>query len=192
MENNNKIKGIVEAILFAAGGSVPVSQLCEALELSPIEMEACLVDMDRDYARDDRGICLIRLEDECQLTTKTDAYEYIRRIVSQPKKRSLTDVLMETLSIIAYKQPVTKQEVEAIRGVRSDFAINKLIEYQLVQELGRLDTVGHPIVFGTTQEFLRAFGVDSIDDLPDIDEVTRQTFFDEAESELSEDEEMPV
>lgn len=183
---------MVEAILFAAGDSVPVSQLCEALELSPIEMEACLVEMEQDYARDDRGICLIRLEDSCQLATKTDAYEYIRRIVSQPRKRSMTDVLMETLSIIAYKQPVTKQEVEAIRGVRSDFAINKLIEYQLVQELGRLDTVGHPIVFGTTQEFLRAFGVDSIDALPDIDEVTRQTFFDEAESELSDDEEMSV
>ena len=93
--------------------------------------------------------------------------------------------MLETLSIIAYKQPVTKQEIEAIRGVKCDFAVNKLIEYKLVKELGRLETLGRPIVFGTTEEFLRCFGVSSIEELPDIDEVTKQSFMDEAIEEVT-------
>ena len=92
--------------------------------------------------------------------------------------------MLETLSIIAYKQPVTKQEIEAIRGVKCDFAVNKLVEYNLVKELGRKNTIGRPIVFGTTEEFLRCFGVSSIEDLPDIDEVTKQSFMEEAIEEL--------
>ena len=116
----------------------------------------------------------------------------MRKLVSQPKKRSLTDVMLETLSIIAYKQPVTKQEIEAIRGVKCDFAVNKLVEYKLVKELGRLDTIGKPIVFGTTEEFLRCFGVSSIEELPDIDEVTKQSFMEEAMEEVAESLNVPV
>ena len=93
--------------------------------------------------------------------------------------------MLETLSIVAYKQPVTKQEIEAIRGVKSDFAVNKLLEYRLIKELGRLDTIGHPIVFGTTEEFLRCFGVSSIEQLPDIDEVQKQNFMEEAMEEVA-------
>ena len=121
-----------------------------------------------------------------------ETYDYVRKLVSQPKKRSLTDVMLETLSIIAYKQPVTKQEIEAIRGVKCDFAVNKLVEYRLVRELGRLDTVGKPIVFGTTEEFLRCFGVSSIEELPDIDEVTKQGFMEEAIEEVAESLNVPV
>ena len=91
--------------------------------------------------------------------------------------------MLETLSIVAYKQPVTKQEIEAIRGVKSDFAVNKLLEYQLIKELGRLDTIGHPIVFGTTEEFLRRFSVQSLDDLPGIEPEKLETFKEEAEDE---------
>ena len=94
-------------------------------------------------------------------STKQEYYEYLVEIALQPKKAVLTDVMLETLSIIAYKQPVTKQEIEKIRGVKCDHAINKLVEYNLVQELGRLDAPGRPILFGTTEEFLRNFGVQS-------------------------------
>ena len=102
----------------------------------------------------------------------------------QPKKPVLTDVMMETLSIIAYKQPVTKQEIEKIRGVKSDHAVNKLVEYRLVKELGRLDAPGRPILFGTTEEFLRNFGVQGLDDLPILDPVQLEDFKAEAEEEV--------
>ena len=184
MEQQDKIKGILEAILFTMGESVPINRLAEVMEMEAEELRQILIQMKEDYQQDSRGITLIELEDAWQICTKIETYEYVRKLVSQPKKRSLTDVMLETLSIIAYKQPVTKQEIEAIRGVKCDFAVNKLVEYNLVKELGRKNTIGRPIVFGTTEEFLRCFGVSSIEDLPDIDEVTKQSFMEEAIEEL--------
>lgn len=184
MEQQDKIKGILEAILFTMGESVPINRLAEVMEMEAEELRQILIQMKEDYQQDSRGITLIELEDAWQICTKIETYEYVRKLVSQPKKRSLTDVMLETLSIIAYKQPVTKQEIEAIRGVKCDFAVNKLVEYNLVKELGRKNTIGRPIVFGTTEEFLRCFGVSSIEDLPDIDEVTKQNFMEEAIEEL--------
>ena len=119
-----------------------------------------------------------------QMCTKQEYYDYLVNIAMQPKKAVLTDVMMETLSIIAYKQPVTKQEIDKIRGVKSDHAVNKLVEYKLVQELGRLDAPGRPIVFGTTEEFLRNFGVDSTDNLPEISPVKMEDFRAEVEEEM--------
>ncbi len=185
MKDNRKIKGIIEAVLFAMGESVALSRLAEVLEMEEDALKEVLSEMQKDYSGLDRGICLIELDGAYQICTKIETYEYIKKLVSQPKKRSLTDVMLETLSIIAYKQPVTKQEIESIRGVKSDFAINKLLEYCLVKELGRLDTIGHPIVFGTTEEFLRCFGVSSIEELPEIDEVKKQNFMEEAIQEVS-------
>ena len=118
------------------------------------------------------------------MCTKQEYYEYLVEIALQPKKALLTDVMLETLSIIAYKQPVTKQEIEKIRGVKSDHAINKLVEYNLVQELGRLDAPGRPILLGTTEEFLRNFGVQSTEDLPVISPVKLEDFKAEAEEEI--------
>ena len=111
-------------------------------------------------------------------------YEYLIRIAKQPKQRVLTDVLLETLSIIAYKQPITKIEIEKIRGVKSDHAVNKLVEYNLVAEVGRLDTPGRPILFGTTEEFLRRFSVQSVDELPGITPEKIEDFKAEAEDEI--------
>ena len=184
MEQQDKVKGILEAILFTMGESVPIGRLAEVMEMDAEELRRVLTQMQEDYQQDSRGLTLIELEDAWQICTKIETYEYVRKLVSQPKKRSLTDVMLETLSIIAYKQPVTKQEIEAIRGVKCDFAVNKLVEYNLVKELGRKNTIGRPIVFGTTEEFLRCFGVSSIEDLPDIDEVTKQSFMEEAIEEL--------
>ena len=184
MEQQDKIKGILEAILFTMGESVPINRLAEVMEMEAEDLRQILIQMKEDYQQDSSGITLIELEDAWQICTKIETYEYVRKLVSQPKKRSLTDVMLETLSIIAYKQPVTKQEIEAIRGVKCDFAVNTLVEYNLVKELGRKNTIGRPIVFGTTEEFLRCFGVSSIEDLPDIDEVTKQSFMEEAIEEL--------
>ena len=182
--DKEKIKGIIESILFTMGDSVTEKQLVQVLEITPEELFMILMEMKAEYTAEARGITLKRLDDAWQLCTKAENYEFIRKLVVQPKKRSLTDVMLETLSIIAYKQPVTKQEIEAIRGVKSDFAVNRLVEYGLVRELGRLDTIGRPIVFGTTEEFLRCFGVSRIEELPDIDEVTRESFMQEALEEV--------
>ena len=137
-----------------------------------------------EYEESKRGIKIIELNGAYQLCTKKDLYEYLIKVASAPKKRVITDVMLETLSIIAYKQPVTKSEIENIRGVKSDHAVNKLIEYDLVCEVGRLDAPGRPILFGTTEEFLRYFGINSIENLPDIDPVRYDEFRQEAENEI--------
>src|SRR5699024_6225746 len=133
--------------------------------------------------REDRGICLIELEDSYQLCTKKEFYSCLTAILSQPKKAALTDVMMETLAIIAYKQPVTKLEIEKIRGVKSDHAVNKLVEYGLVEETGRMDAPGRPLLFGTTEEFLRRFSVQSLDELPSLNPEQVEHFKEEAEEE---------
>lgn len=124
------------------------------------------------------------MENAFQLCTKQEMYEYLIRIAKQPKRHVLTDVLLETLSIIAYKQPVTRLEIEKIRGVKSDHAVNKLIEYNLVTEVGRMDAPGKPLLFGTTEEFLRRFSVQSIDELPVFDAEKLEDFKAEAEDEV--------
>lgn len=129
MKDKERIKGIIEAILFTMGESVAISRLSEVLDIEEDTLKELLEEMKGDYAGKDRGICLIELDGAYQICTKIETYEYVKKLVSQPKKRSLTDVMLETLSIVAYKQPVTKQEIEAIRGVKSDFAVNKLLEY---------------------------------------------------------------
>ena len=136
------------------------------------------------YQAEDRGIQIVELEDSFQLCTKKQNYDYLIRIAKQPRRYVLTDVLLETLSIIAYKQPVTKLEVEKIRGVKSDHAVNKLVEYNLACEVGRLDAPGKPILFGTTEEFLRRFSIQSVDDLPVLNPEQVEHFKSEAEEEV--------
>ena len=136
------------------------------------------------YQKEERGIRIIELDHAYQLCSKPEMYEYLIRIAKQPKKYVLTDVMLETLSIIAYRQPITKLEIEKIRGVKSDHAVNKLVEYNLVCELGRLDAPGRPLLFGTTEEFLRSFGVQSIDELPVLSPVQVEEFKQEAEAEM--------
>ena len=136
------------------------------------------------YEEEDRGIQIIELEQSYQMCTKKEFYDNLIQIAMHPQKPALSDVMLETLSIIAYKQPVTKAEIEKIRGVKCDHAINKLVEYELVKELGRLDAPGRPILFGTTEEFLRSFGVQAIDELPVMDPVQMEDFKAEAEEEI--------
>ena len=177
-------KAAIEAVLFAMGDSLELSKIAKAIGHDTETTRKVLQNMMDDYQKEDRGIRIIELENAYQLCTKQEYYEYLVNIALQPKKAVLSDVMMETLSIIAYKQPVTKIEIEKIRGVKSDHAVNKLIEYNLVQEVGRLDAPGRPILLGTTEEFLRNFGVDSTDNLPTINPVKLEDFKAEAEEEI--------
>ena len=136
-----------------------------------------------EYEAENRGVRIIELDNSFQMCTKKEVYEYLIRIAKQPKRYVLTDVVLETLSIIAYKQPVTKLEIEKIRGVKSDHAVNKLVEYGLVEEVGRLDAPGRPLLFGTTEEFLRRFSVQSLEELPTLNPEQMEHFKEEAEDE---------
>lgn len=178
-----EIRAAVEAILFAVGDSVETERMAEALELENQEMEDILKRMALRYEEEERGIRLTELEGAWQLCTKREHYEELIRVVKQPKKQILTEVLLETLSIVAYKQPVTRLEVEKIRGVKSDHAVNKLIEYGLIEEVGRMDAPGRPILFGTTEEFLRRFGVSSVGELPQATPEQLEGFKEAAEEE---------
>lgn len=176
---------IVEAILFTMGESVEISALSKAMEAEPKEIKKYIEYLKGKYEKSDSGIGIIELEKSVQLCTKKEMYEYLVKIAKTPKKAVLTDSLMETLSIIAYKQPITRLEVEKIRGVNSDHAVNRLVEFGLVQELGRLDAPGRPLLFGTTEEFLRSFGVRSLDELPTIGTVQVEEFKAQAEQEIN-------
>ena len=174
----------IEAILFTMGESVEITKIAKALELKPGEVKKIVKSMQEKMNDSSRGTKIIELDGAYQMCTKPEMYEALIRVAKQPRKQVLTDVLMETLSIIAYKQPITKAEIEKIRGVKSDHAVNKLVEYSLVKELGRLDAPGRPILFGTTEEFLRTFGVQGLEELPALDPVKLEDFKAEAEEEV--------
>ena len=139
--------------------------------------------MQKKYDDEERGIEMIFLEGSVQLGTKKETYECLTKIAKIPAKYTLTDTVLETLSIIAYKQPVTRAEIEKIRGVSCDHAISKLIEFDLIEDVGRLEAPGHPLLFGTTEQFLRSFGVKSIGDLPAISPELVEDFKHQAENE---------
>ena len=178
-----KIMAVVEAVLFAMGDSVELSSLSHVLEKPEEEIREVIAKMNQRYKKADRGIYIAELEDAVQLCTKPGLYEYLIKVAKAPQKYALTDALLETLSIIAYKQPVTRLEVEKIRGVSCDHAVNRLLEFDLVQELGRLDAPGRPLLFGTTEEFLRTFGVKSLGDLPVLNQDQVEDFRKQAEEE---------
>ena len=179
-----KYQAAIEAILFTMGESVEIEKIAAAIGHDEETTRKLIHNMMDRYEDEDRGVRIIELDNAFQMCTKKEMYEYLIRVAKQPKRYVLTDVLLETLSIIAYKQPVTKLEIEKIRGVKSDHAVNKLVEYGLVEETGRLDAPGRPILFGTTEEFLRNFGVQGLDDLPEIDPVQMEDFKAEAEEEI--------
>ncbi len=180
----NKLEGVIEAILFTMGESVELNKIAAAIEHDEETTRKIIHRMMDKYEAEDRGVRIIELEDALQMCTKTQMYEYLIRVAKQPKKYVLTDVLLETLSIIAYKQPVTKLEIEKIRGVKSDHAVNKLVEYNLVCEKGRMEAPGKPILFGTTEEFLRRFSIQSVEDLPSLNPEQMESFKEEAEEEI--------
>ncbi len=184
-ENIIRTQAAIEAILFSVGEAIDIKELAKVLELEVSDLDKIIADMAEKYKDEDRGIHIVRLENAVQLCTKNKYYDILTKVVNMPQKHSLTDSLMETLSIVAYKQPVTRQEIEAIRGVSCVHAINKLVEYKLIAEVGRLDAVGRPILFGTTEDFLRSFGVTSMDELPVITPDKIEDFRQEAMEEVN-------
>lgn len=185
VENEKEQEAVIEAVLFTMGRSVELRQLAAAIGQ---DKETAQKAVERLKARYDRnkncGMQIIALEDSYQMCTKSKYYDNLIRVAATPKKQVLTDVVLETLSIIAYKQPVTKLEIEKIRGVKSDHAVNRLVEYNLVYEVGRMDAPGRPALFATTEEFLRRFGVGSTDDLPSMNPEQAEEIKAEVEEEL--------
>ena len=159
-------EAIIEAVLFTMVKSVELKQLAVAIGQSEEIAKCVVLHLQKRYEEEKRGMRILELENAYQMCTCADYYENLIRVAAAPKKHVLTDVIMETLSIIAYRQPVTKMEIGKIRGVNSDHAVNRLVEYGLVYEAGRLDAPGRPALFATTEEFLRRFGVSYMVDLP--------------------------
>ena len=178
-----KLQGVIEAILFTMGESVELSRIAAAIEHDEETTRKLIYNLMDEYEAENCGVRIIELDNSFQMCTKKETYEYLIRIAKQPKRYVLTDVVLETLSIIAYKQPVTKLEIEKIRGVKSDHAVNKLVEYGLIEEVGRLDAPGRPLLFGTTEEFLRRFSVQSLEELPTLNPEQMEHFKEEAEDE---------
>lgn len=167
---DTQIEAMLQAMLFASGESVPVKRLSEVLEISETKTYTILEAMKNKYDSDPTlGIRLVQLEDSYQLSTKREYYECVRNLTERKRKASLTNAGLEVLSIVAYNQPITRSSIEFIRGVNSDGPLNNLIAAGLIEEVGRLDAPGRPILFGTGEEFLRCFNLSSISELPDVE-----------------------
>lgn len=177
-------EAIIEAVLFTMGNSVELRQLAIAIDQSEDIAKRVVLHLQKRYEEEKRGMRILELENAYQMCTCQDYYENLIRVAVAPKKHVLTDVILETLSIIAYRQPVTKMEIGKIRGVNSDHAVNRLVEYGLVYEAGRLDAPGRPALFATTEEFLRRFGVSSMVDLPTMNPEQEEEIIQEVEEEL--------
>lgn len=178
-------KAILEAILFTMGEAVEVERLASVIEEDKKTTKEILLEMKEEYENRQGGMTLLELDDSFQMCTRAEMYEYLIKIAKTPRKYVLTETLLETLSIVAYKQPITRAEIEKIRGVSCDHAVNRLVEFGLIKEVGRMDAPGRPLLFGTTEEFLRSFGVRSIEELPELSAVQIEEFKAQAEQEAS-------
>ena len=161
--------GIVEAILFVTGNAVEKKDICRAMEISEAELEETLDVLESGYDFDRRGLRLLRFGAHVQLATRPDYAPYVEKLLQPVQKQSLSQAVMETLAVIAYRQPVTKAEIEQIRGVKCDYSVQSLVAKGLIEEVGRKEALGRPILYGTTDAFLRHFCLTSLSELPEID-----------------------
>ena len=168
-EQELRQEAIVESVLFTMGKSVETRQLAAALDCDEYAAKEAAMRLQRRYDNENRGMQILELEDSWQMCSRAEFYENLIKVAKTPKKQVLTESVLETLSVIAYKQPVTRTEIDNVRGVSCEYALNKLLEYGLVYEAGRLDAPGKPALFATTEEFLRRFGVGSKKSLPAMD-----------------------
>lgn len=159
----------MEAILFVTGNAVEKREICRALEIQEAELEETLDVMESGYDFDRRGLRLLRFGAHVQLATRPDYAPYVEKLLQPVQKQSLSSAIMETLAVIAYRQPVTKAEIEQIRGVKCDYSVQSLTAKGLIEEVGRKETLGRPILYGTTDAFLRHFCISSLSELPEID-----------------------
>jgi len=181
-------KGIIEAMLFVSGEPLSLKDLALHLEASPKYLEEVLEELIESYRQEDRGIKLIRINGDYQLVTKNEYSDYIQKLLKKNKRQSLSQASLESLAIVAYKQPITRIDIDEIRGVKSESAISRLMDKELIKEVGRLEVPGRPILYSTTEEFLRQFGLHDLKELPSLDIFSIEEEFEE-ESELAFDEE---
>ena len=187
-----KSESIIEAILFSAGREVKINELMSALEMSSEDIIKAVEDLKNNYENEDRGLSILKVEDSFQLCSKKEYYEYIYPVFDKRSKPNLSAAALETLAIIAYNPRITRAEIETIRGVNSDGVIYKLLDYNLIEEAGKLDAPGKPMAYKTSKEFLRMFGISSLDELPELPKYkldeNRQIVIDE----ILEDSEAPM
>lgn len=182
--SKSETESIIESILFFSGDGVSIQQLSDIIECDKSFIHEAILQLNERYLQTNSGICITRIDDCYQICTAPKNSSYIKKFLQKPAKKILTAPLIETLAIVAYSQPITKIQIEDIRGVRSDHTIGKLIEYNLICEIGRLDVVGKPILFGTTNEFLRHFGLKSIDEIPKVQDELIERFKMEVQDEI--------
>lgn len=183
-EKEQNWETVIEAVLFTMGKSVEVRRLAAAIGQDEETADQAAKKLQKRYEEENRGMQILELDGSYQMCTRAEYYDNLIRVAAAPKKQVLSEVVLETLAIIAYKQPITKMEIEKIRGVKSDHAVNRLVEYNLVYEAGRLDAPGRPALFATTEEFLRRFGVGSTQELPAVNPEVAEEFKLEAEEEI--------
>ena len=183
-EQEGNLKGRIEAILFVAGEAVSVKELARALQAEEKAVKAELNAIRDEYDYDQRGFLLKRFGDKVQLATRPLYAQDVLRLLQPVQQQSLSQAAMETLAVVAYKQPVTRAEVEQVRGVKCDYSLQSLINKGLIKETGRKDTIGRPILFGTTDEFLSHFGLEGLESLPPLPENPQEVSPEEAEEEL--------
>jgi len=162
----SELPQVIEAILFVTGEPVLIQDMQKALDVSDIEMSAAIDTLEHGLTLQRRGICLKRFGAHIQLSTRPEYAQYVERMLQPIQRMSLSQAALETLAIIAYRQPVTRLEVESIRGVKCDYSIASLANKQMIEEKGRKESLGRPILYGTTDNFLSHFGLASISDLP--------------------------
>ena len=185
--NNRELMPMLEAVLFAMGEPIEIERLCVALELDEIVVSDALAKLQEKYSSDDYGICLLKLDNKYQICTKQKYADNIRSVIEVKKNAPLSQAAFEVLAIIAYNQPVTKAFVEQIRGVDCSGVISSLCQKSLIEEKGRLDLPGRPLIYGTTAEFLRCFCISSLDELPPLPENNGETTETNDSEEIQED-----
>ena len=170
MEN---LESVIESVVFVAGEAISVSDLCVKFDVKPKEVEKAVNNLKKKYD-EKSGIQIFFFNNKIQFSSNPKNVDFVTAVLNPIRQRNLTKATLETIAIIAYKQPVTRLEIEEIRGVNSDYAINVLLEHKLIEIVGRKDTVGKPSLFGTTDEFLKRFDISSVSDLPKYEDLMAQ------------------
>lgn len=186
----DKIRNAIEAILFASGSSVEPSRIATALEITVKEAEKQLEKLKNEYEKADRGITIIRLKESYQMVSVKEYAPEIRKVMDLKRNTPLSQAALEVLAVIAYNQPVTKSFVEQIRGVDCSGVIGSLTAKDLIEEKGRLELPGRPLIYGTTENFLRCFNISSIEELPPLPEDDKAEDNDEEKPQFDENEEI--
>jgi segregation and condensation protein B len=181
-----RMKAVIEGLLFVSGDEgLDLKQIADVLEVSPTVVKELLRDMKGDFKRQNRGVQIVELAGGYQLTTLPDHAPFFEKLAYSPTRTSLSQAALETLAIVAYKQPLTRIDIEDIRGVKTDRALHTLVAKDLIEEVGRAEAVGRPILYGTTKSFLTHFGLAGLQDLPEpstvqseegLEEETRMLF----------------